>query len=344
MTRRDSTLRSGVGLALALGLGGCLERSERITVEPDGTVGIEILFKTESFEELHRAGTAPALAGGWLTEEWVEEDEEGEKRYLLRAETLLGADMPLPANFAVPGDSRSGEYLQFPTAITIEDRPDGIYYHFHRIYPAREWARIQELRELLLEEKLKVLKDKEHEELTRADHMLVIGAYADFEVAEMLAFARRAHLELSPDAPQDGWLGVHSAISGMKAKLRTDRVASLLEIQEKDERDAAIKDETERWEADAFKLLKTSMREFCGYTGSRLRAFTEHYESQRRELQITGDLGDDSFQITVVMPGEIVGTNADSISHREAKWTFSGERFRDRDLELMVSSRLDRDP
>ena len=44
------------------------------------------------------------------------------------------------------------------------------------------------------------------------------------------------------------------------------------------------------------------------------------------------------------MPGEIVGTNADSISHREAKWTFSGERFRDRDLELMVSSRLDRDP
>ena len=84
----------------------------------------------------------------------------------------------------------------------------------------------------------------------------------------MLAFARRAHLELSPDAPQDGWLGVHSAISGMKAKLRTDRVASLLEIQEKDERDAAIKDETERWEADAFKLLKTSMREFCGYTGS----------------------------------------------------------------------------
>ena len=120
--------------------------------------------------------------------------------------------------------------------------------------------------------------------------------------------------------------------------------SSLFEIEDEDEREAAIEDEAERWEADAFKLLKTSMREFCGYTGSRLRRFTEHYESQRRELQITGDLGDDTFEITVVMPGEIVGANADSISHREAKWTFSGERFRDRDLELMVSSRVDRDP
>jgi hypothetical protein len=40
------------------------------------------------------------------------------------------------------------------------------------------------------------------------------------------------------------------------------------------------------------------------------------------------------------MPGEIVGSNADAVAGDRATWRFGGERFRDRSMELMVSSRL----
>ena len=41
-----------------------------------------------------------------------------------------------------------------------------------------------------------------------------------------------------------------------------------------------------------------------------------------------------------VLPGTITGSNADATERNRATWKFSGQRFRDRDLELMASSRL----
>jgi hypothetical protein len=35
-----------------------------------------------------------------------------------------------------------------------------------------------------------------------------------------------------------------------------------------------------------------------------------------------------------------VGSNADSTKGNRATWEFSGQRFRDRDVELMATSRL----
>lgn len=59
-----------------------------------------------------------------------------------------------------------------------------------------------------------------------------------------------------------------------------------------------------------------------------------------RAHDVTADLGDDAFKIKVIMPGEIVGTNADTVAGSACTWSFGGERFRDRAVELLVSSRL----
>jgi hypothetical protein len=341
MSRSRFNLMVGAAVAVTLGLGGCLERRETITVDPDGTVLIEARFATQSEAELWEGDAMPSLAGGWIVDETVEVDDEGQEHFRLMAEALFPPEVKLPDGYGVPGDPDEDLYLRFPTTVTIEDRPDGVYYHFHRRYAGRSWAQIEALRELLVEERLETLEDKAPEDYTRQDHVLVLRSYADFEAAKMLTFARAAYLEVTPDAPQDGWLGVHAAINVLKGELEVDRIARLMLVEDEQERDEALDAEGKRWEEKTLKGLQDALREHCGYGGRQMSDFLRRYERKRRFFEITGDLGDDGFEITVILPGRIVGSNADTTDGDRATWKFSGRRFRDRDVELMVSSRLD---
>ncbi len=325
-------------LAVALLAAGCVERRERIAVEPDGTVAITVEFDARAWSELHEGDAIPTLAGGWVVTEWVELDREGEEHQRLRAETVFHPGAALPSTFAEPGDPRADEYLRFPTTLAIEWRAEGAYYHFRRVYPAREWARIQALREVLLEEKLKAVQGKSRPDLSREDHLLVMQSFVEFEVARMLALARRAFLEISPDVPQDGWLLVHADIEAIKREIDYGRMLASILIEDEDEREKALAEEFKAFEAEAHRRLQDALREYCGYSGRRMSEFLHLYERQKRTLEITEELGDDAFEIAVAMPGVIVGSNADSVAGAEASWRFGGERFRDRDLELMVSS------
>ena len=332
------TWRSSAVVFVAFCLVGCLERTETITVEPDGTVLIEAVFKTDQEGELYEGDAIPSDAGGWLVD-LEEVEEKGRRRFHLTAEGVFGPQTELPANYAVPGDPDTSLYLQFPTTVEIEDRADGTYYHFHRTYPARAWAHIEALREVLLDEPMKKLKDKDQEDFTPADWKLIARSYTDFEAEKLLTFARSAYLQTTPDAPQDAWLEVLGAFRKLQGALDLDAIAEVMQIDDEDQRQEAIALAVKDWEEKSFKSLETSLRDFCGYAGSRMKDFMRRYESRLKAYDITNGLGDDAFTITVVMPGEIVGCNTDDASSDRATWKFSGRRFRDRRVELMVTSR-----
>ena len=323
---------------MAGSLGGCLERIETITVEPDGTVLIEAVFKTDDPGELYEGDAIPSDAGGWLVDESEEMDDDGKTHYVVTAEGVFGPDVELPESYAVPGDQDTPQYLRFPTTVIIDTRPDGVYYHFHRRYPARAWAEIEALRELLLDEKTKHLKDKEEKDFTREDRTLLVRSYTDFEVAKLLTFARGAFLETTPDLPQDFWLDVIATFRELQGELDHDAIAEIMEIEDDDERNEAIDKEIKAWREKSFTTLQSALREHCGYDGRHMKTFLRLYEARLKAFDVTSGLGDDAFQITVKMPGEIVGSNADSVARDRVTWTFSGRRFRDRDVELMVSS------
>ncbi len=334
------TWRLSVLLCVTFCLVGCLERTETITVEPDGTVLIEAVFQTNNEGELYEGDAIPSDAGGWLVD-LKEVEENGKRRFYLRAEGEFGPQFELPENYAVPGDPDTQLYLQFPTTVEIEDRPDGVYYHFRRTYTARPWAHIEALREVLLDEPTKKLKDKDDDDFTPADWKLIARSYTDFEAAKLLTFARSAYLQTTPDAPQDAWLDVLSAFRRLQGDLDLDAIAEVMQIDDEAEREEAIALEVKDWEEKSLGTLGASLREFCGYSGSRMKNFMRRYESRLKDYDVTRGLGDDAFTITVVMPGTIVGSNADDASSDRATWKFSGRRFRDRRVELMVTSRAD---
>jgi hypothetical protein len=340
---RDTTknLIGGAACAAALGLAGCLERDERITVEADGTVVIEARFTTTNEADLWGADAMPSLAGGWLVEESIKDLGDGDQRFHVEAEAEFPPAFDLPSNYAVPGDPDEDLYLQFPTTVTIEERPDGIYYHFHRRYPARSYARIESLRERLVDERLKGKMDKPLEEFTHDERVYVIRCFADFEAAKMLTFARAAVLEVTPDLPQDAWLAVYADIHRFKAELEVDRIARIVEVEDVVLRDEAFEKEADLWEERTLKRLEDAVRERCGYSGRQMRDFLRRYERKVTYLRITEGLGVDTFDIEVVMPGEIIGANTSKVSGNTVSWEFGGSRFRDQDVELMASSRLD---
>src|SRR5262249_11782073 len=86
--------------------------------------------------------------------------------------------------------------------------------------------------------------------------------------------------------------------------------------------------------------MKQALASMAGYNGSQYTAFSVEYERQKKSLAITEDVGDANCEITVEMPGEIVDSNAESKDRSTVKWSFEGGAVRDREMELLVTSRV----
>jgi hypothetical protein len=334
----------------ALILGGCVERKESLLVLADGAVNLKCSFKSNSQEELREGDAAPSLEAGW----WVEERQEAQPQapnpgaaakapdvaYILEAELNLPPGADLPENFAALGEADADVYLQFPTTLRIEVRGDGTYYHFHRIYPRREWAQFEATRKPI-QEQLAKLGNKKPQEMTESDFAAAAQALAELEVVKHLYWARAAFIEATPDAPQDIWLTMRAALSTVASELDYQPLLRLLGTPEQNERnEEAIQRELHALQDRISQRMESKLKSVPNYAGRQLAAFMRAYDWHRRFFEITEDLGDDSFLITVTMPGQIVGSNAPTINDNTATWQFTGEAVRDRDLELMVSSRM----
>lgn len=328
--------------AMSLALAGCLERKERITVDPAGRVSVHAEFKSDSLDEIIAGDTAPSLRGGWIVDEKLERDQEGKETHILTADAFFGAGAKLPASYAAPGDADVDLYLQFPTTLTVEHRADGTYYHFHRIYAPRPWAQIDMLRRGI-EKQLKEVSDKPKEQVTHEDRMLSVKALVEFDLQKKLTFARAAYRDAAPTAPQDGWLALRAAVLAMLDEVDYDRIARLIENPDDNPESAKlIEGEAKAFDAAVLERMKTMLHSAKGFGGGQLPQFEQRYDWHKRYHEITEDLADDAFEITVQLPGRIIGSNADQSSDDSATWRFNGEVMRDREFELMVSSRLEK--
>ena len=256
-----------IAMALAAGISilllGCLERKEHISVKADATIVIEADFSTESINELIEGDALPSIQAGWLTEDSVEEDAEGKKTFHINAQAIFPPDVEIPQNYAAIDDVNPDLYLQFPTTLKIEQRDDGTYYHFYRKYERRSWAHLETLKKQLLNDPLEEFQGRKLEELAKNDRTKLLKAFIDFESAKLITFARKAFLEVSPDSPQDARLYVHQSMNQFKNEVNYDRLLSLMEIPDQQERDEALEEEAEQWELAAINTLRKALKEYC---------------------------------------------------------------------------------
>lgn len=323
-------------------LAGCIERRETLTIEPDGQVRIQVRYETESFDEMFLGDAVPTVAGGWLVDTTSERTEEGKEKHTLLADAFFPPGAELPASYADPRQPDPDLPLQFPTSLEIEERADGTYYHFARIYRSRPWAFLETPRQML-QKQLDPYKERDLPELTGAERVAMLRALVQFETLKFEAFARSAFREALPDAPQDAWLAVHAAMMEVARTRDYDRILAALiqDDAERDEVDAdALAAESEAFEEAALDATRRALRERGGFSHAKIREFMERLAWHRQFFEITEELGDDTFTIVVRMPGELVGHNGTSVKGAEVTWEFNGQMIRDRDLELMATSRV----
>lgn len=339
-----------VVLAETLLLSGCVERKESIVIDASGSVSMKSTFQANSLNELREGDAAPSFEGGWWVQERQEQrvqpinpgakPDEPQTVYIIEAEIKLPPGADLPANFAAIGEADAEVYLQFPTTLTIERRGDGRYYHFHRFYPRREWAQFEAARKPI-QDQLAALGQKKPEEMTETDYAAMARTLAELEVVKHLYWARAAFLDATPDAAQDIWLAMQAALSTVASELDYQPLLRLLGTPEQNERnEEAIQRELHALQDTISQRMEAKLKSVPSYSGRRLASFLQAYDWQRRFFEVTEDLGDDSFEIAVTMPGEIIGSNAAATNGATATWKFNGDAIRDRDLELMVSSKL----
>ena len=338
MTAHLSRCALLMALAIPL-LTGCIERSEEIAIELDGSVRMKLDFQTNSFDELYLGDAVPTMDGGWVVTESVEEDQKGEETYKLRVEAIFGAKQDLPSNFASPRDPDVDTYLQFPTEVTIEQRRGATYYHFYRRYPARAWAFHEAARQAFQEELAK-LEGKSFEDMTTQERTQIVWMLARLETAKYEALARWAFKDAMPAAPQDAWLHARTALRQVYDNLDPARIVELLSGEDGKINEEAVEEEAKAFEDNAIEAMQSALREKGGIEAGKINAFIRRFRWHKKYYESTEDLADDGFTIAVTMPGAIVGHNGLRIEEGAVVWEFTGEMLRDQEIELMVTSRV----
>ena len=335
-------------LACALAATGCVERKERLVISPDGSVLWQVQHRSDSLDDLLNGDAVPTMAGGWFVEQGQERDDDGKVTYTLAAEAAFSAKKHhFPQGFGTPGDIADGVCLNFTTAVTFEKRRDGTYCHFARRYQPRAWTVFERMRQELVDGPLNGLGG-EPDQWTPQQRVAITRALAAFEIEKTLVFLRSAWLSALPTEPQGGYLSMRDDLQAFLGTLDYERLANLLippqDAGGEQALQQAIALETTQLKADLLARISDAARDFAGLDGAQAQALLASFKTERRRFESTEDLNDDGFEITVDMPGPIVGTNADQwnggTSGNSATFKFKGESLHDNAIELLVTSRV----
>ncbi len=339
---RPTSTHAVLFAAIALLAPGCLERKESIRVARDGSVEIRVEIAGDP-GDFTTGDALPERPGGWQTQDWTSTNDEGKKKQHREATLRVAAGRPLPDSFADPAGPNYDTALLFPTELVIERRPDATYYHFRRVYVAREHARYEYYRQTLQEnsEAMKQLSQQGLEALSDQQRAEVIGVLRAIEALKHAEYVCAGVEALEDRWPQHYGLILRRTVLEHFQNEDVGPVVALLAEPASPERDAAI-DEYARRVVDAVPdVLREKMKELR-IPRQQINVFFAGYDEEEARRAVTEDLGDDKLEVRVALPGQIVAHNADEIDGEFMVWHLPGKALMDRDVVLMATSRVAR--
>ncbi|MGH7242607.1 MAG: hypothetical protein ACREJD_04250 [Phycisphaerales bacterium] len=319
--------------AAAFTLTGCLEREEEIAVKPDGSATITMHITGDKADFEH-GDAMPSAAGGWTI---VSTPNPKKPEDVDVSATLAVGAGKFPGTFATSAAAEAIS-LKFPTEVWIEDRADGRYYQFRRIYQHRADARYTLVkREAERDPKRAKLLETPPEELTPDQRKKLVDEFRDAEIEKQHQFVL-AGMAAIPDRPQDTGLHILAAVAKGAHGFDIDAALDLLSRPPSKERDAAIERASKDFLASIEKAVESAIvaENLSPTDGASFRAAMAHEKAMR---EITEDINDENFKVWLSLPGEIVASNGKA-DGAGVSWTFDGFALMDRDQFLMATSRV----
>lgn len=297
-----------VPAVLLLIAGGCIKRSEKITIFEDGRVVLETEIKGDP-DDVYNGDAMPTADSGWQIDDHLETDSEGKKELTRQATREIAAGQALPSSYATAQSRLDTIALQFPTTVTIEHRADGTYYHFRRIYQRREFAMVQYLQDQAMEsDEAQAITQKEPEDVTDEERMTLARIFVDIAAKRTATYMEQVGLEMQSQIPQHALLEARRrALAVYTSDELMKQLAGLLR---EDATDGGLADKLEQdLNARVRRAATESLREL-GVPSAAIDDFVERCTLANDAFEITEDLGDESWFVGVTMPGRIVAHNS----------------------------------
>jgi hypothetical protein len=319
-------------VVLALVAGGCFTREETIEVRPDGSA--VVTYEVEgSHAELAAAAGLPSAAGWSLREETVTADEGGEKVHRSWGVELDDLNQ-YPRVLTGPNDPFASTAPAMETTLEMDRQQGRTVYTFTRRYIGRRAGKFEDLKE---DSDTAAFMERAGEEgfdaLTAEEQDTLFAGLAEYAAAAMWLRVRDALGE----AVLVGTLGTtayEETVARIEAFLQERLTGSYLQTY------FAADEQTQDRE---LARLRADLRARIGslLPAGSLPRILDLLEEEERRFQVTQDLGDDSFWLTVKMPGTIVAGNALMFEAGEVAWEFTGADLLRGDLVLTAVSVLE---
>ena len=338
MVRKPTLLLVYASPALALMIGACVTRKETIRIAADRSVTIQLEYEG-GVGELDHDDAMPSAASGWEVLR-ISKQEEDEEKILLQAERTFAPEAELPQSYAPKSDPDRDLYLAFPTTLETEQREDGLYYHFSRVYTPRRWAYVHYWEDKFTEQ-FKDEPEKSVEDMTQEERVKIAKGLSGVEAFKLVEFAEVALDAVEADLAPDRWLRARRAVLDSYEHIDWGALVHEYMVTPEADRDAYFDEVWKRFAQDAHDALLRVLRAHGGLDAAHLERFQHALDRAERYYSITGALGGHQFEIRVVMPGTVVAHNADKLDDDgQAVWEFAGDAFRDRPFELLITSRV----
>jgi len=331
-----ATILAVVLIATAL---GCIKRRETIRIEPDGTAHLRVVFKGDP-DDISGGDAMLNEPGPWSVTDTVELKDDGSEKQIRAATLTVPPGEKWPERYCPDDSDLSGLALTMPTSLLIEERPGGTYYHFKRVYQRRDWARIDYFSRELLEKDLEAVQGKEKADMTPEERENLARSLLKFEKTKTIVLARAAAEALHPPLQQEQWLMLRQGIAEVCDRISIERVVELL-LMEGEQAGDEIRRQVDEVFAQIHQVISQTLSE-TDATGSLSQRFAEQFEIERRRYAISEDLQDENWEVSLQLPGRLVGHNGDNIKGNMIEWKFGGNALCDRDQVLMATSVVER--
>ncbi len=353
-------------------LTGCLENDEDIVIRPNGSVEVRVSAsgKARDLADGYPVPLeAPWIPEGEDTRTWIDvvgrdsgsrevqakvgaspfRDRPDEEKVTLAARATFDSVKHWPEWFAPAAESYRTAYVRRTAGLSIERKGPRTIYQFERIFHRRPrvaesaWNRIGERIPKDIHERLEQKVQPDAADWAR---IVPIVSTVFQEMSE--AFARDSLLGVytlgDATLSVDGFariLGrIRPAVSGF---VTTERLKSL--HQALDAHDSSGPDPLERFEDGIRGVVRQAFEDGLAAEGVRApvrNAIRERLEWNYTAFDHTADLGAETFQVHVTMPGIVVGGNYDRCdSPSKITWSFKGEALLEGDAILRVVSILE---
>lgn len=368
--------RYAAALGLLAGL-GCVKRLEIVAVFPDGSG--RLVSSIEGDEADVREGDAmPSSESGWQVRERLEikpadsPDEADKRELMLVGSTTVRAGDAWPDSYAPAGSRLWRIATRFPTDVWIEERADGTYYHFRRVYQGRPVARIDHLREKILEQdSIKELQEKDPASLSDQERKTLVRAFIEFEREQARVFVDRAFAAVDANLRQDVWLAAREAAG--RAYGRPGLLEEAIEISKAGDSGGQLASIERRLKAEVESDVRAAMTD-RGVVAAVVDRVIDAMRLATDAFEISEDIQDEEWMVSVALPGRIIGHNsteqvdrveldddeaedtsieavalgelaaelrkhmADGVTFESINWDVSGQSFHDADVVLAATS------